>query len=217
MLEKWLLSPKRVKRESEAWLIAKNAQICDWLPWIEHRHPRAAKEIAKRALILNALIQIHFKAPIPAIREWLHKNALADCLSDKERSLIKKTNEELTEQEIADLYWLIDSLYALMWVGLKYDELTPISDVPDTLSSLLPSIQQGESAQSFIQSFHIRPYQQCFRMLDLFYRAHWYAREGHLTNISTQPFFLDPIMERRRALEWYIETTTDWDNIEMST
>jgi hypothetical protein len=50
-------------------------------------------------------------------------------------------------------------------------------------------------------------------MLDLYYRAHWYARDGLLNGYATEPFNLDVIMERRRALEWISDRNlADWED-----
>jgi len=52
-------------------------------------------------------------------------------------------------------------------------------------------------------------------MLDLYYRAHWYAREGSLKGFSTGVFNLDIIVERRKALEWISDSKIeDWDDVD---
>jgi hypothetical protein len=54
-------------------------------------------------------------------------------------------------------------------------------------------------------------------MLDLLYRAHWFARDGQLNQYQTKGFNIDAIMERRKALEWLLNLEYDWDNVDMST
>jgi hypothetical protein len=54
-------------------------------------------------------------------------------------------------------------------------------------------------------------------MLDLYYRLHWWTRNSQLTGKDTSVVRLDIIMERRKALEWIMDPTCDWDNVEMST
>jgi hypothetical protein len=63
----------------------------------------------------------------------------------------------------------------------------------------------------------LRPSDELFRMLDLYYRLHWWTRNSQLTGKDTSVVRLDIIMERRKALEWIMDPTCDWDNVEMST
>lgn len=55
-------------------------------------------------------------------------------------------------------------------------------------------------------------------MLDLYFRAHWYARDGQLNGYPTAPFDLDIIMERRKTLEWLVDRSIeDWDDTPQDT
>jgi hypothetical protein len=54
-------------------------------------------------------------------------------------------------------------------------------------------------------------------MLDLYFRLHWWTRDGQLNGYETGDVRLDIIMERRKALEWVLDDSCDWDNVELST
>jgi Domain of unknown function (DUF4272) len=87
-----------------------------------------------------------------------------------------------------------------------------------TLASLLPNLQRDEDGIGFRDSFELRPAVELCSMLDLYYRAHWYARDGQLRAYATGAFNLDVILERRKALEWLNDNETeDWDATEAST
>jgi len=60
---------------------------------------RDADAAARRALVLNAMLQIAFKAPISVIREWIASNGLDGELSSSERAILEKDDGDLTEQE----------------------------------------------------------------------------------------------------------------------
>ena len=63
----------------------------------------------------------------------------------------------------------------------------------------------------------LRSREELFRMLDLYFRLHWWTRNSQLTGKDTGAVRLDIIMERRKALEWVMDPACDWDNVDMST
>jgi hypothetical protein len=73
------------------------------------------------------------------------------------------------------------------------------------------------SLLSLTYAVFLRPREELFRMLDLYYRLHWWTRNAQLQGQQTGNVSLDIIMERRKALEWVLNAEDDWDNVEMST
>lgn len=205
------MEPVEVKAESERIILALGGRICDWLPHLVRTEPRASSEVAERALVLHAMLQIYFGAPRDVIASWIKANQLGLSLSRHERSLL--TNEIITEQETINLYWYVEALWAMVWAGRLTEDLAVDQRVGGNLASLLPNLQVNEDASSFRRRFVLRPFEEIHRMLDLYYRAHWYARDGQLNNYSTEPFNPDVIMERRRALEWISDSKlADWED-----
>lgn len=210
------MEPVEVKAESERIILALGGRICGWLPYLDRTEPRASSEVAERALVLHAMLQIHFGAPIDVIASWIRANQLGPSLSRHERSLL--TNESLTEQETINLYWYIEALWAMVWAGQLTEDLAIDQHVVGNLATLLPNLQVNEDDSGFRRRFLLRPFEEIHSMLDLYYRAHWYARDGQLNNYSTEPFNLDVIMERRRALEWISDCKlADWEDTPDST
>ena len=161
---------------------------------------------------MNAMIQIHFGAPVGVVRSWIERNALGDHLSSRERKLLEGSDEDVSEQDSTDLFWSIEALWALAWVGGLISDIPIDGRVGSELASLMPDLQVNETAGGFMARFKLRSAAEIYGKLDLYYLAHWYARDGQLNRRDTAPFSLDVIMERRKALEWVMDRTIeDWE------
>jgi hypothetical protein len=161
---------------------------------------------------MNAVLQIHFGAPINVIESWITKHRLLPHLSHRERGILAKAAHDLTEQDDTDLYWYIEALWALAWVGSLIPNLPIDLPVGDDLAKFMPDLQVDESPNRLRSIFKLRDPAAIYQMLDQYYLAHWYARDGSLRNQETGAFNLDIIMERRKALEWTMDgEITDWD------
>ena len=163
------------------------------------------------------MLQLAFGAPKSVIHGWLSENELLPALSRRERELLGNPLQ-LDEQSKANLSWSIEALWAFAWIGSLIPELPIEQPVGNNLASLLPDLRRNEPATDFRARFALRPYETIYRALDLYYRAHWYARDGRLRNHATGVFNLDIIMERRKALEWAADgKIEDWDDTPEST
>lgn len=211
------LDPFAVKANSERIILAAGGQTLDLLPIIGQTGLRKNSELISRSLILNALINIHFNAPTGIIKAWVEKHQLTAHLSVSERDLLTKENQELSEQERVNLFWYIEALWALMWAGSLIDELPVDRPVEDYMASLTPNVQLDEGTEKFSERMRLRPHNDLYAMLDLYYRAHWYARNAQLNGKPSGNFSIDVIMERRRSLEWLLDPKSDWDNTNSST
>lgn len=212
------IDPEAVKRNSEAVIRRVGGDICDWLPILDpEATARELGAVVRRALILNAMLQIYFKAPIAVIKDWIVRNGLADDLSESEREILDKEDGDLTEQERKNLYWYVEALWTLVWVGQLVDELPFDEGVGEVPASLCPALQRNEDGSKLSKKMRLRSREELFRMLDLYYRLHWWTRNSQLTGKDTGVVRLDIIMERRKALEWVMDPGSDWDNVEMGT
>jgi len=212
------MEPLDVKAQSEAVIRELGGTVNEALPWLERTEPRSCDVAADRSLVLHAMLQIHFGAPVTYIDGWIVENELTPAVSNRERRILSTAGQVLNEQDRTDLYWYIEALWAMAWAGALVAGLAVNEPVGEQLASLLPDLQKNETADSFRRSYRLRPYNEVYRMLDLYYRAHWYARDGQLRGYSTEPFALDSIMERRKALEWLANRQIhDWDDAPDST
>jgi hypothetical protein len=209
----------KIKKESETIILEKGGKICDWLPHIETNNKiiRSNEELINRALILNALVNIYFQAPIHIIKGWIGQYNLTDSLSKSEKELLDKENDELTEQEKINIFWFNEALWAIMWAGNLIKDLPIDKCVEDCMVKLCPNLEKGEDDSKFRKKIKIRTKDELYKKLDLYFRTHWYTEDGRLNNYSTGNISGDIIMERRKALEWINDNTLDWDNISMNT
>ncbi|MGV3620475.1 MAG: DUF4272 domain-containing protein [Archangium sp.] len=205
-----------VKKESERIVLEAGGQICDWLPVldVDVRKLRSVDEVRDRALVMNALINLAFQAPVHIIAGWIRENGVEHALTEHERVLLTKT--QLGEQDLINFHWYLESLWSLMWAGGLIDRMDFTEGVPDSMASLCPNLQRGEDGSKFA-GFKLRPYEEIFRELDLHYRLHWYARNGLLTKTPTPPVEHSVILERRKALEWVLDPSHAWDDVRLDT
>lgn len=166
---------------------------------------------------MNALLNIAFQAPVSVIRDWIDANGLARHLSSAEQVLLTKSNEELSEQESTNLYWYIEALWALMWAGSLIPDLPIHQPVGDNMVSLAPNLQEAEGTDKFAAVMRLRPYEEMYRMLDLYYRVHWFTEDARINGYATGEISGDVIMERRKALEWLMDKSINWDNVPIDT
>ncbi|MEZ9495842.1 DUF4272 domain-containing protein [Vibrio splendidus] len=108
-------------------------------------------------------------------------------------------------------------MWALAWVGGKHDNLTLNTGVESSLAGMLPNFHEEEPAKNFIDSFSSRKQADIFEKLDMFYRAHWFARNNELSGKDSSLVDLSIIMERRKAFEWVSDNHEQWDDISLST
>ena len=211
------VDPFLVKDQTDEKLQNLGIRVPSWLPAIEQSEMRGLDQLVGRALTMNALLAIYFGAPIPVIKTWIHNNGLDHHLSNSECNILIKDNAQLTKSEVTNLYGYIEGLWALMWVGGLIDVLDFTHPIDDTMVLLVPNLQVNEDGSKFKRKMKLRPYSELFAMLDLSYRLHWYARDGSLHGYSTEPISLDIVVERRKALEWLMDQSADWDHINLST
>lgn len=214
----WKVSiPRAWKSRSEAILLNAGAEVCDWLPHMHETSPRDNYAVGNRALVLNAVIQIAFNAPIDYIAEWIHVNGLDSYRTKRETDFLSGARV-FSKQDEADYLWAIEALWSLMWAVGKFDNLDLDAQVPNNLAQCFPSLREFEPAGDFSSGIVVRPYVELYEMRDLYFRAHWYVRHARHTGRKTvYPFIQDVVMERRHALEWVADSTTDWDDVDMST
>ncbi len=206
-----------IKRDSEAAVLEAGGKICDWLPYVEFTKIREVEEVVARALILNAMLNIHFQAPTEIIGDWINRHNLESFLSEREKSILSRKTEELTEQEKIDLYWYIEALWAFLWATNIVDKIDFTTPIPDNMVSLCPDLQIDEGDEKFTEKMSLREYEEVYKQRDLYYRVMWWARQLSLTNGLDPKFDLSRSMERRKALEWIMDSELDWDDVPLDT
>ncbi len=209
--------PERIKAQSEQKIAAAGGRVNPWLPPLDAGRPRPLDEVVGRALVMNALVNVYFNAPIPVIRQWIEANGVEPHLTPRERALLAKTNAELGKQERLDLFWSMEALWALLWAGSLAEDLAWDRRLPNHMASLLPNLKLNEDGATLGRRMRLRPHAELLAMLDLYYRLHWYAEDGRLNGYPTPGVDGSVVMERRKALEWVLDPETGWDEVDLST
>jgi hypothetical protein len=207
----------KIKAESEATVLKAGGKICEWLPYIEFTKIRDEEQVVARALILNAMINIHFQAPTEVVADWISRHNLNSFLSEREKSILSRENEGLTEQEGVDLYWYIEALWAFLWATNIVDKMDFATAIPDSMASMCPDLQIDEGDERFTENMSLRDYDDLYKERDLYYRVMWYARQLSLTSGADPKFDMSRTMERRKALEWIMDAELDWDDVPLDT
>lgn len=194
----------------------KNYRFIEWLPILESPQQRTLKEVIGRMSVMNALINISFGAPTDYIQNWIDEQALSTYLSEWEKEILAKETEDLTEYETNSLRWYLEGLWALMWATKKTNDLDETQWVPEHMASLLPNLQEEEDNTKLNQLTEIREVTEVYTLLDYYYRLHWYCVDERIKGEEAE-INEGIVYERRRALEWLLDNTSDWDTIEMGT
>jgi hypothetical protein len=139
----------KIKKRSEKIIKKKKGKCNKFLPILDETKIREKDELVHRIAITFAIFQIAMKAPISLIDKWIKDNELEIYLSEKEKTLLSKKNEDLSEQDKIDIYWYIEVLYTLMWAGSLIDDFDFDTSIPNTLASLTPDIQNNQGIEPF--------------------------------------------------------------------
>jgi hypothetical protein len=207
----------KIKDDNEQVILNLDGEVCDWLPVYDLTQMRSQQEIIDRALIMNAMINIAFNAPIELIKNYINDNNLTSSLSDAEKAILELSQDSIEEQDKVNLHWYLESLWSLIWVMNKFDELNINEPIPDDMIDYCPNLQNEEGPEKFTQNIQLRTVEEIYSMRDLYYRAMWCARNFNLNAHTHVNFNMSLIMERRRGLTWCLDNNSDWDNISQDT
>lgn len=207
---------QQIKLENDQIINEKGFRVNNWLPVLDTPKLRTVEEIKGRMSVMNAMINIAFEAPTYIIDEWIKAQKLTAFLSDSEKEILAKENEELTEEEINSLMWYLEALWALMWLTKMVDKLEAEKHVGDNMASLLPNLEDGDTNEKLDKIKDIRPEVEIYTTLDYYYRLHWYCVDERLN--GREPKLNEgQVYERRKALEWAFNRANNWNDVEMGT
>lgn len=171
-------------------------------------HARPPEQVVGRALVMNALLNLHFRAPVEVVRRWVEANGVAEHLSPRERALLAKPNAEVTPQERAELRGYMEGLWALLWAGGVAYDLSPDRAVPTDMARLVPSLKKNEGASMLSGRVRLRSAAELAGMRDEYER-----RYGTIMNDLSPPDHITRVEQRRKALAWVLDPTADWDTM----
>lgn len=211
------INPDEIKKQSEAIIIKAGGEILDWLPTREPTKTRSINEIIKRALVLNAMYELHMKAPKPIIKQWLSDNNLIDELTTTESSILNSPSDELTDEENVNLYWSLDALWAIVWATSLIEDLGFDQPIGDELASLSPNLKLNEGGHKYVDNMQLRSDKSLYEMRDLYYRVHWWVKEASRNDTVPDNISYGSVIERRKALEWIVDCEAEWECVDLAT
>lgn len=208
------MNPTELKNRSENRLKELGLAVPTHLPEIEpddELNPKNAYEVAKKISALGYVIGMGYGANSVDLISNIEKYSLSEFVSPYEWDRLRDPSF-LTEQDRIDFKWLAESVYAFSW-SLSLLNLEPLKQCPNNLADFVPP---GVSPDIFIEGKALRDWNELKQETDFYYRLHWYTRECRLIG-KESPIGEGIIMERRRALDWVIGVSDDWDDMPSDT
>lgn len=178
--------------------------------------PRTAEEVARRALVLSAVITVAYGASTRGILDWLVKEGLQDEISAREKEFLCG---RVSEQDRIDLTWRVEALQVLLWCINKVDSLSHISSQCDTELMKPAIVFPPESTAEFVSSSTLRDEEEIYYEYEKSYQAHWAIRDAQIYD-KEMPDGVDPgvAYERHYAFNWVLGYMGQaWDEITTDT
>jgi hypothetical protein len=123
----------------------------------------------------------------------------------------------VSESERNLLRWNLESIWSIAWIASLSDELTVTGGISDQLAGFFPKLPTQEPAEPFFAKVSVRGMDELYEKLDLFYRAHWYARDCRVNAVADTSFNEGVMLFRRTPLEWVLHDDVGWDDVDIST
>lgn len=175
------------------------------------RELRSLEAVAGRMFALYAMQFSRFVQSEP-ILSWLEKHDLLIHLSPEERRLLSLEVYDPNQEHA--LAWGNEMLLAALWLLGVLDELSFTWRAGDSVPEGLPNIAEDESPEALRARLKLRPVQEVFEQLDLYYRlACWTLREMQAFRYVESVNY-DTVMERLRVLDWAM-SLEDWDEVDV--
>jgi hypothetical protein len=215
------------------------------LIYMETDHPnstdeiREAKDVARRCIVLYAVIAAGHGEPRQKLREWLLREGLWDYVSPQEQVFLE--SNEPSEEQLNQATWRVEALFQLLWALRSINDLPAPTELVDVefVQSVLPPLFGSTSA--FISSAHLRPDSEVHDASGKMFHIHWRIRDAkagtnpslpepavnlkRLPRMDVKPeqppveaFNAGIVFERHHALNWLIGYCgQEWDDITTDT
>lgn len=175
---------------------------------------RTGDAIARRALVLSAVVAVDEDCDRAKSLAWLEAEGLASELSPWERAFMSARKP--TQKQWINASWRCEALFVLLWAIGKVDRL-PAPDEPCDLSPFadwLPPVAKMPTAQ-FLASVHRRSEEDLLEMADHLLNWHWQARDAAIRHREPLPAVdIEIIQERHHAINWVIGYEgLPWDEV----
>lgn len=178
--------------------------------------PRRAEEIARRALVLSAVITAVYGSPSEEVLDWMKNEGLKNEITSYELNFL---NGRTPEGARIALSWKLEALVVLLWCIKKIDRLPSMAKQCDTELLKKGIVFPPAKTVKFISTSQLRDQHEIDAEYENAYQAHWTVRDAKINN-KTIPDNLDPevIYERHYAFNWVVGYMgQSWDEITTDT
>lgn len=194
---------------------------------------RDAKEVARRCVVLYAILGAGHNEPRAELVTWLRREGVWEAVSPQESDFL--LSESPTRQQRISATWRAEALFPLLWSLGLVDELPSPMQLCDVqkIRSVLPPMLG--SVGEFVSSAKLRSDDAIQDANEEIYQIHWRVRDAQLRNQPDLPGKLprmpveprEPdletynagvVQERHHALNWLIGyCDQDWDDVTTDT
>ena len=201
-----------IKARSEATILEAGGIVYPELPALSPRRElRSQEAIEGRMLALYAMQFARFIVSGP-ILAWLEKYDLMIHVSPEERRILSQ--EMLDAQDEHVLGWANEMLITTLWMLGIVAELPFTERFYDSIPEGLPNVAEDESPAPLRARLRLRPAEEIFEQLDLYYRLGRWTRAEMQAFRYVEAVNFDAVMERLRVLDWAF-SIQDWDEVDV--
>lgn len=178
---------------------------------------REAAEVARRCIVLHAVIAAGHHESRPELVRWLRKEGLWEFVSLQEASFFEV--ESLTQQQYVNATWRAEALLPLLWALGRIEQMPPPVELCDAelLQDAMPPL--FETVGEWLAFARLRDRDKIWAANEEIYQAHWKVRDAQLNHRSIPNGYSPEIVqERHHALNWLIGYMgQDWDEVTTDT
>lgn len=182
---------------------------------VQRPRPQSAKDVARRCVVLNAVVASGHNHERSKLVPWLRKEGLLDHASPQELRILRART--LSQRDKAYATWRIEAILPLLWALGRLTSLPRPVEYGKSFRGLMPL--PLEPTAEFIAKAKLRPVQVLRDEQDLIYNIHAHLRIDSM-NKKRLPRSIDPevIQERHYAMNWLLnDEDQPWDDVATDT
>ncbi|RZG78755.1 DUF4272 domain-containing protein [Acinetobacter sp. WCHAc060033] len=218
-------TPQQRKEQSIEILKHRDIPYIDWLPMIESVEDvevRTAESIAQRAIACLWVIQVacdidngKYNDEIKDfVLNVLAKMQVMDALTENEKAIL---HEDVSQQDVINMVWKYEAYWVLLWALGIVEELNYPENIVDC-DFAIQAVVSAKTFEEFMAKVKLRDIEEILDQADLIYRYDWACVNARLKQ-EQAPAQLNSavVVERHGALNWLIQSDSDWDHPDVST
>lgn len=218
-------TPQQRKEQSIEILKHRDIPYIDWLPMIESVEDvevRTAESIAQRAIACLWVIQVacdidngKYNDEIKDfVLNVLAKMQVMDALTENEKAIL---HEDVSQQDVINMVWKYEAYWVLLWALGIVEELNYPENIVDC-DFAIQAVVSAKTFEEFMAKVKLRDIEEILDQADLIYRYDWACVNVRLKQ-EQAPAQLNSavVVERHGALNWLIQSDSDWDHPDVST